>query len=420
MSYTDGTIHANYSNQPNSAGGTNIQAGLHKAAELHDVKVRYIDENEKSIDEGRNKAYSVISGAAVAEEAIHFDEYTLAEDESPVKSVTVNAPILITFRYIHNREGSYNVTVEYVDGSGSRIQADGYIFEKEVGTTVTASAIAISGYDLNDTQIKELTVRVPNDQATPPVENVITFTYKAETATHTSGGGGGSSVAVNTITPALNKTDHFAYVVGYPDGEVKPLGTITREEVAVIFYRLMTEDSRKQYHSTSQPFTDVDAGRWSNDEIATLFNAKIIQGNADGSFEPSKPITRAEFSAIAAKFDKLEEVAENKFPDIENHWAKKYINSSAQKGWINGYGDGTFRPDSVIIRCEAMKMINEELDRRVDAAGLCGNTQQWPDNTQDKWYFEIVMEATNTHDYERENRLKTTEKWTKIRDNPVW
>ncbi len=188
----------------------------------------------------------------------------------------------------------------------------------------------------------------------------------------------------------------------------------------MIFYRLMTEDSRKQYYSSSQPFNDVAAGRWSNDEIATLYHAKVVQGNSDGTFEPSKPITRAEFAAIASKFDKLEEVTENKFPDIDSHWAKKYINSSAQKGWISGYGDGTFRPDNIIIRCEAMKMINEELDRRVDTAGLCSDTRQWTDNTQDKWYYEIVLEAANTHDYQREDRPKSTEQWTKIKDNPVW
>lgn len=274
-------------------------------ADYFTVRVQYIDKNEKFINEERNRAYSAASGSAVTEEAIHFDEYTLSEDEFPVKSVTVNV-------------------------------------------------------------------------------------------------------------------DHFAYVIGYPDGEVKPLGAITREEVAAIFYRLMTEESRKQYYSASQPFSDVAAGRWSNDGIATLYNAKIVRGNTDGGFEPSKPITRAEFAAIAARFDNLDEVSENMFPDITDHWAKKYINSSAQKGWIRGYGDGTFRPDNIILRCEVMKMINEELDRRVNTAGLCSGIKQWPDNAADKWYYEIVLEATNTHDYERENRPKSTEKWTGIKDNPVW
>lgn len=225
---------------------------------------------------------------------------------------------------------------------------------------------------------------------------------------------------VTTPPPALNKTDHFAYVIGYPNNEVKPLGKITREEAAVIFYRIMTEENRKAFAATYQPFTDVDRGRWSNDEIATLCNAKIMQGNLDGSFTPDKPITRAEFAAVAARFDKLEEPKENKFPDIENHWAKDYINSSAEKGWIKGYGDGTFRPDHIIIRCEAMMLINEMLDRRVNIEGLHKDTKQWRDNTEDKWYYEIVLEATNTHEYERSNKPKSIEKWTQIKDNPVW
>ncbi len=225
---------------------------------------------------------------------------------------------------------------------------------------------------------------------------------------------------VLTPSPALNKIDHFAYVIGYPDNEVKPLGEITREEAAVIFYRIMTEENRKAFAATYQPFTDVESGRWSNDEIATLCNANIIQGNLDGSFNPEKPITRGEFAALAARFDKLKESQENKFSDIENHWAKDFINSSAEKGWIKGYGDGTFRPDHIIIRCEAMMLINEMLDRRVNMEGLHKDMKQWIDNTEDKWYYEIVLEATNSHDYERANKPKSIEKWTKMKDNPVW
>ncbi|MDD2190343.1 MAG: S-layer homology domain-containing protein [Eubacteriales bacterium] len=236
---------------------------------------------------------------------------------------------------------------------------------------------------------------------------------------NSSGGSSGIPAATTTDHPELNKTDHFAYIIGYPDGLVRPLGSITREEVAVIFYRLLTDESRKAYFSVMQPFHDVESLRWSNNEIATLYNAKIIQGDIGGNFHPGTPITRAEFACIAARFDQLED-AEGKFSDIENHWAKSYINSSAEKGWINGYGDGTFRPNHIIIRCEAMKLINEVLDRRVNSAVLHKDTIQWPDNTIDKWYYEIVLEATNTHDYERENKPKSIERWTRIKDNPVW
>lgn len=224
----------------------------------------------------------------------------------------------------------------------------------------------------------------------------------------------------NVTTPLeLNKIDHFAYIIGYPDNTVRPLDAITREEVVVIFYRLLTEKSRKAYYSNTQPFNDVSKHRWSNDEIATLYNAKIIRGDTDGNFKPDMPITRAEFAVIASKFDDLENT-ENKFSDVKKHWAEKYINSSAEKGWINGYADGTFRPNYIIIRCEAMKLTNEVLDRRVNMDGLHKNTRQWRDNTSDKWYYEIVLEATNTHEYERKNKPKSIEKWTKIKDNPVW
>lgn len=224
----------------------------------------------------------------------------------------------------------------------------------------------------------------------------------------------------NQVVPALQKEDHYAYVVGYPDGLVRPLGNITREEVAVIFYRLMTEESREAYGTRSHNFKDVKKNRWSEKEIATLTNAKIITGYFDGTFKPKKFITRAEFATICGKFDHLEVSSKNKFTDINGHWAKDYINSSVIKGWINGYGDGSFRPDQSIIRCEAMKLINEALNRRVNQEGLHPEAICWPDNKPEKWYYEIIIEATNSHEYEREENPKAVERWTGIKENPVW
>lgn len=367
------------------------------------------------------------------------DGTTAEDNDSSVNTAAVslspanNMPT-VWFKYYKTPDqpgpGYYDVTVKYVDQKGASIRESKVLRQITAGTVVTECAVDISKYELVDKtkNILSCTVTVPDDDP-ETIENTIIFVYKPTddgggggNGGNGGGGGGGddSEITVTTTTPTLNKTDHYAYIIGYPDGLVRPLGMITREEVAVIFYRLMTEDSRKAYASTAQPFPDVDGSRWSNKEIATLYNARIIQGNSDGSFMPAKPITRAEFAAIAAKFDMLEEVGENKFPDIENHWANKYINSSAEKGWINGYGDGTFRPDNIIIRCEAMKLINEVLDRRVNIEGLHPDTKQWPDNTPDKWYYEIVLEATNTHDYERADRPKSTEKWTRIKENPVW
>lgn len=217
------------------------------------------------------------------------------------------------------------------------------------------------------------------------------------------------------VMPELYKDDHFAYINGYPDGFVRPLSTITREEVAVIFYRLMKDKCKKVYDTEIHNFNDVYRTRWSNKEIATLANAKIVTGYKDGTFRPDYPITRAEFAAITAKFDELTVSNENQFSDISNHWAKNYINSSALKGWINGYADGSFKPNNNIIRCEAMKLINEVLDRRVNKAGLINEGVCWFDNPCDKWYYEIVQEATVSHEYVRESKPKSIEKWTKIK-----
>jgi hypothetical protein len=254
-------------------------------------------------------------------------------------------------------------------------------------------------------------------------------------------GGSAVSAAIDTQSESV----HRAYITGYPDGEVKPLDQLTREEAAAIFYRLMaaktggapavdTTESPNIHTGAATPFTDVGAGRWSNDAITALYNAGVIQGYGDGSFQPYHPITRAEFAAIAARFANLCETQENQFkdqrdkspdletksPDIENHWAAKYINSAAEKGWVRAYGDLTFRPENTILRCEAMMWINDAQNRIVNAAGLCAGARQWPDNTQDKWYYEIVLEAGNTHVYERiADRPKSTEKWIDIEENPV-
>ncbi len=215
-------------------------------------------------------------------------------------------------------------------------------------------------------------------------------------------------------------SDHAAYVIGYPDGTIKPLKVITREETAVIFYRLLQDQDREAFAYGGLPFPDVDEKRWSSKEIAALFQAKIIQGNPDGSFQPERPVTRAEFAVIASRFAGLSDTEDNKFTDIENHWAKQSIISSAEKNWIKGYADGTFCPDNTIIRCEVMMRINEALDRRVNAVGLLPDVKQWPDNFHDKWYYEIVLEATTTHEYERSDKPRSTEKWTKIKENPAW
>jgi len=216
----------------------------------------------------------------------------------------------------------------------------------------------------------------------------------------------------------LEKLDHFAYVIGYPEGDVRPLNNITREEVAMIFYRLLTDESRNNLLSDSNPFTDLENHGWSNRAISTLYNAGIIKGYPDGTFKPSDPISRAEFATIAAKFDKLELGSTSKFTDIFGHWAEKYITSSEIKGWIKGYPDLTFKPEQDITRAEAMTLINNVLERAVPEENIHPDAMFWPDSTSDKWYFEAVMEATNSHNYIYEE--DKDELWTGLKANKVW
>jgi len=237
---------------------------------------------------------------------------------------------------------------------------------------------------------------------------------------YAAGSGMGSFSDEGMKAQKQNQAIHHAYITGYPDGEVKPLGKLTREEAAVIFSRLMTGSGRNPgvkgaHDSAAPPFKDVDPARWSFGDIEALYNAKIIRGYDDGSFQPEKPITRAEFAAMAARFDSLDDAPGTSYTDIDGHWAEKDIYAAAEKGWVRAYGDLMYRPENTILRCEAMMWINDAQNRIVNAAGLHGHSKQWSDITEDEWYYEIVMEAGNTHSFERiADRKKSTEKWTSI------
>jgi hypothetical protein len=255
-----------------------------------------------------------------------------------------------------------------------------------------------------------------------PIQGNYSVIFEAGTLTIRSpgGGGGGPTVIPDPEPPLaeLEKFDHFAYVIGYPEGDVRPMNNITREEVAMIFYRLLTDASRDQLLSDVNPFTDVESNRWSNRAISTLYNADIISGYPDGTFKPSDPISRAEFATIAAKFDDLDLGNSSKFSDIFGHWAEKYITSAENKGWINGYPDMTFKPEQDITRAEAMTLINNVLERSVPEENIHPDAIFWPDNPSTEWYFEAIMEATNSHDYVIEE--DGDELWTGMKPNKVW
>ena len=240
-----------------------------------------------------------------------------------------------------------------------------------------------------------------------------------------SGGGGGRKPTVDIpddVPTGLNGDDHFAYIVGYPDGNVNPGGNITRAEVATIFFRLLTEDVRTANSTQSNSLSDVSRGQWFNHAISTLSSMGIVKGNPDGTFDPDAPITRAEFAAIAARFDDKNTNTTSNFSDIASHWAKDEIGVAANKGWINGYPDSTFRPDQYITRAEAMTLVNRVLNRLPEKSeDLLDDMIKWPDNADASvWYYLAVQEATNSHDYSDKSDADKYEKWTKIRDARDW
>jgi len=221
-------------------------------------------------------------------------------------------------------------------------------------------------------------------------------------------------------TGMLNKTDHFAYVIGYPDGTVHPNGQITRAEVATIFFRLLRDEVRDGAFATSNTYSDVAYGKWYNNPISTMSALGIITGYPDGTFKPNKPITRAEFAAIAARFDETQSGKSATFSDVIGHWAAKEIGIAYYNDWIKGYPDGTFKPDQNITRAEAMTLINRVLERKPESpADLLTNMNKWTDNMDtSKWYYLDVQEATNSHGYTR--KTFNYELWRQMLPDPDW
>ena len=219
-------------------------------------------------------------------------------------------------------------------------------------------------------------------------------------------------------TPKLNTRDHFAYVQGYPDGTVKPAGSITRAEVAAILFRLMDADSRSLYYSTASGFRDVDSTKWYNTYVATLNNAGVITDSRTGYFRPNDAITRAELAAMLAQFAEKKSAAIY-FSDISaGYWAANAIALTANLGWINGYPDGTFGPDKTVTRAELMAMVNRATGRAPEStSALLSGMKTWKDNADTaRWYYLDVQEATNSHTYTG----APTETWTSLTATPDW
>ena len=222
------------------------------------------------------------------------------------------------------------------------------------------------------------------------------------------------------VPERLNGDDHFAYIIGRDDGLVHPEATITRAEVATIFFRLLTDEARAEYLTETSPFHDVASDAWYATAVATMEAMGIVEGRAPAVFDPDAPITRGEFAAIAARFDSAPYDGADRFTDIGGHWAAEYINQAAVKGWVEGQPDGSFAPDRSISRAEAMTLVNRVLGRLPETADdLLDGMITWPDNPPDAWYYLAVQEATNSHDYGRKADT-VHETWTGLQPVEDW
>lgn len=214
----------------------------------------------------------------------------------------------------------------------------------------------------------------------------------------------------------LNKDDHIKYIQGYLDNTIRPNNNITREEVAAVFFRLLEDSYRDKIRSNNAKYEDVELNRWSSKHIATLSNGKILQGYPGNIFRPQSTITRAEVAAIASRFDSLDVIEKRAFSDIRGHWAEQYINSAEAKGWVKGYSDGTFKPDNPITRAEFVTLVNNVLGRKVSKENILKGIKKFKDLDESEWYYEHMVEASNSHIYEKDRLSDGSEVWIDIID----
>ena len=254
------------------------------------------------------------------------------------------------------------------------------------------------------------------------VETVPPEGYRLGGGKHPTNTGKNSRITVyNTeaAVPALFTDDHYAYIVGGPDGTVRPNDSMTRAGVATIFFRLLKDSVRDANLLTSNTYTDVPGGHWANTAISTMTGLDIVRGYDAAAFGPGDPITRAQFAAICARFDTGKSNGSRTFSDIKGHWAKAYIERAAELGWISGFQDGTFRPDAYITRAQAVTMINRMLNRvPEDPSDLLPGMNVWPDCRPGDWFYLAIQEATNSHDHR--HKAGSYETWTSLNANPDW
>lgn len=347
-------------------------------------------------------------GAETEDGQKYFDAYVTDE----------TAPTQFGLKAAH--EQLYKVTVHYAYSDGTKA-AEAAVINVKAGAAYSIDSPAIEGYKADKATVSGT---IPADK---PADTVITVTYTKESSGGGGGGGGHRPKPKPTVeipdddALGLNNTDHFAYIVGYGNGEVQPQNSITRAEVAAIFFRLLEDGIRSENFTHQNDFSDVAADAWYCSSVSTLSRMGIIAGYPDGTFRPNAPITRAEFAAIATRFDNNGDKTPVSFTDIIGHWAEGEITVAANHGWVSGYGDDTFRPQNQITRAETMSLVNRVLKRLPETpTDLLPDMITWTDNADtSSWYYLPVQEATNSHYYEFKENSKH-EKWTELRETRDW
>ena len=215
---------------------------------------------------------------------------------------------------------------------------------------------------------------------------------------------------------------HKAYIAGYEDNTLRAEGNLTRAEAAAMVTRLAGLD----LSDNSMPaFKDMQKNAWYFRYINAAVKAKMLDAD-HGMMRPNDKITRAEFAKMLAAIDK-ENSSVSKFDDIKGHRYEKEINKIYGNNRIEGYEDGSFRPDAYLTRAESAAFLNRMFNRIADKvayAGLEDNLARFKDFDSSKWYYDEMVEATNSHELTRRGKAsdkygRVYEKWTRILPSDV-
>ena len=395
---------------------------------------------------------------SLTDQTLTKDTFTLTVNG---KAVTANAPSgnVITFGNA-NEDGQYPYVLTYYKGTAAKnadntymitsgnktytytpcdttgevngsVSDEFFVLEMNVpvvsldlkyNLSLTSKRTAAGTYEVPTNESATLAYKSANQNSGTVDFNEPTVSYTVKGSSGGHGGNGGGTVTIPDDVPTgLNGKDHYAYVVGYPDGMVYPQKNITRAEVATIFFRLLKDETREANMTKSNSYNDMKDGAWYTCAVSTLSKMGIIKGYEDGSFKPDASISRAEFAAIAARFDPDGDKTPATFSDVSSHWAKDEISIAANHGWIKGYEDGSFKPDQKITRAETMTLVNRVLKRLPETKDdLHKDMKTWPDNQNESaWFYLAVQEATNSH-YQKLKKDGTHETWESMRETRDW